>query len=211
MKLILRKRRALLLLSFSLAICVLWGYEGALRWHSEQLNERLIQAVELSDYQNVNRLLTMGANPNSRWHKPRSFWHSMGDLWRKKPEGNEVLMGTCLMGACQAGNTQITALLLDFGADINAVDGDNASALIYAVREQQKDCASLLILRGAYLDACDNADQNVLIWTIMVNWPDICNLALIHGANRHLKDSHGETPLDYAQKAGKLEFVRILQ
>lgn len=61
---------------------------------------------------------------------------------------------TALMDAAQIGNQAMLALLLDRGADIDAVDGEyGGTALYHAMTEDHADAARILIGRGADISA----------------------------------------------------------
>lgn len=53
------------------------------------------------------------------------------------------------MKAAAKGDKQRLVDLLNYGAPVNAVDGDGADALIYAAMNGKADCVELLLARGA--------------------------------------------------------------
>ncbi|MEO5350276.1 MAG: ankyrin repeat domain-containing protein, partial [Magnetococcus sp. YQC-3] len=55
---------------------------------------------------------------------------------------------TALLAAAEKGYTRIVQQLLDHGADINAVNNEGISALMFAARDNHLDTAKVLIERG---------------------------------------------------------------
>ncbi len=68
---------------------------------------------------------------------------------------------TPLMHAAAFGNFETFKLLLDAGADVNAHNDHNATALLWAARDPEK--ARLLIERGADVNATSKEGQSPLI------------------------------------------------
>jgi hypothetical protein len=68
--------------------------------------------------------------------------------------------GTPLMAAAGVGDCETLALLLDSGAAVDAEARDGQTALMAAVRENQKEAARLLLRRGANPET-KNADGKV--------------------------------------------------
>lgn len=53
--------------------------------------------------------------------------------------------GSALLGACYKGNTELTKLLLENGADVNTVSPQKTSALIFAVQSRNIKLLELLL------------------------------------------------------------------
>lgn len=67
---------------------------------------------------------------------------------------------TALMIAAVGGHQEITALLLDHGANINATSrGDNHTALMHAAKENHTRIAKLLLQKGAKSDLKNNTGK----------------------------------------------------
>jgi ankyrin repeat protein len=86
----------------------------------------LYEAVEQNDFDEVKRLLDLGASPNTD-----------DDGW------------TVLMLACAEGYKEIAELLIDRGAEVNAKDEDGNTALYFATLEEHEDIIELLKENGA--------------------------------------------------------------
>ena len=130
--------------------------------------------------------------------------------------------------ATKNGHADIVKLLIDEGADTEAVDYSGKTALDYAILEKHEDCAKLLLQDDVYeisdhsieslanaisLNELDIADliikQNVdinefygdmplLSWAIYNNYSDGADLLIKSGADLTKPDKHNRIPLDYA-------------
>ncbi|MCR8632019.1 ankyrin repeat domain-containing protein [Paenibacillus radicis (ex Xue et al. 2023)] len=127
----------------------------------------LLAAVDMSMPQNlqiVRILIEHGADPNQ---KPKSNWNGTTPLMRAvNPFGYDTLQGVY----------EMTELLIDAKADVNAVDEKGNTSLSYAVEFNQHALAS-------------NEEVTKVI-----------QLLLRKGANKEMKDNNGLTPLDKAKE-----------
>src|SRR5690349_20156101 len=92
--------------------------------------------VKRDDSDAVERLLSQGANPNTR-----------GELGR-----------TVLMGAAGNGFTRIVDLLISRGANVNAVSASGQTALMQASLNGRVPTVKALLKNGALLDSTDKDD-----------------------------------------------------
>ncbi|HCB64282.1 MAG TPA: hypothetical protein DEP20_02795, partial [Fusobacteria bacterium] len=60
---------------------------------------------------------------------------------------------TVLMAAAKNGHKEVCELLIDKGADVNAVDKWGGTALMYAAENGHKEVCQLLIEKGAEVNA----------------------------------------------------------
>ena len=85
--------------------------------------------------------------------------------WPKLPRDPKVHLGYALTWACEFGQDDIVALLLDKGVDASSGDGDSA-ALHYAAAYGRMNLVRLLLEHGASLEALNRWDGSVLDATI---------------------------------------------
>jgi ankyrin repeat protein len=71
-------------------------------------------------------------------------------------------MGSALMAAVMSGNVLITKKLIEKKADLNQIDSDGKTALIYAVFFNKNDIAKLLIEAGANKSIKDSEGKTAL-------------------------------------------------
>lgn len=133
----------------------------------------LMNACRWADADIAGFLLRHGADAN----KPRSA------------KGRSPLMVAC---AYYSGQT-ICKMLIDAGADVNAVAQDGTTALMLAAQNAKLDVVILLINRGATAKAKNNAGQTAL---------DFANKATV---DDYLKQSVKDTRLDKDAVIGVLQ------
>ena len=111
------------------------------------------------------------------------------------------------------GNLEIVKLLLDSGADINAVskNGFSATPLQGAAAFKKIDLAQLLIVRGANVN-CRGQEGVTPLHEVAGNGElEFAKLLLEHGANLNAKDDHGKTPLTIALEYKQTEMAKFLR
>jgi ankyrin repeat protein len=116
--------------------------------------------------------------------------------------------------AALRGHTTVLELLLDGGADIDAVDHLRRTPLLLAVDEGQTEVVRLLLKRGASSEGAPSGDRRrtrPLIQAASFGFDEIAQLLIEAGAN--LESSGGRphsTPLSAAARAGHLSTVNLL-
>jgi len=111
------------------------------------LDDELVDAVFLSDIDDVRALLDRGADPDARDEEHR----------------------TLLMTATMDGHRDIVRLLLENGADPNLRDADQWTPLDVAVYRKALDMVWLLVHYGADVNAQDDMGISVLLRAIMTS------------------------------------------
>jgi ankyrin repeat protein len=151
------------------------------------LSDDLFQAIRKDDLAELKRQLAAAADVNSR----------------------DVRGNTPLMYAAAFGSVGAVALLLDSGADANARNGLEATALVWAAADLPK--LRLLLAHGADVNAqtrlgrtalmvaaaCDGCSENV-------------RLLIGKGADVKARDKRGTTAVALAALAGDIDSVRLL-
>jgi uncharacterized protein len=140
----------------------------------------LYQAAGAGHIEFVKQLLNSGLTPNDRWY---------GSL--------------PLHSAVYGGQTEVVQLLLDRGADVNAVDmntgGMGETALHYATRSGAKSATvivGLLLGSGADVNAKDLTGNTPLMSAL--DNREIALMVLAQGADVNVRDQGGNTALMYA-------------
>jgi ankyrin repeat protein len=111
------------------------------------------------------------------------------------------------------GNLEGVKLLLDRGADINAVSKNKLSAtpLQGAAAFQKIDLAKLLIERGANVN-CRGEEGGSPLHEVAGNGQiEFAKLLLDHGADINAKDNNGKTPLTVALENKQTETAKFLR
>ena len=82
---------------------------------------------------------------------------------------------TPLHSAAYQGNVKLVELLLDHGADINALEDDNETALHWAAVKGQLNVAKLLVKRGINVNLKNRSGKTAKDIATLNNFPDVAN------------------------------------
>jgi ankyrin repeat protein len=137
---------------------------------------------------------------------------------------------TAMSEAAIQGETDIIAVLLKAGADVNSPNAEGETALMEVTRTGRVDAARLLLSHGATVQAHETwGGQTALMWAVTQDHPEMMQLLIEHGADVNArskvhdwqrkvtaegrpKDMHrgGLTPLLYAARDGCVPCVQLL-
>jgi ankyrin repeat protein len=101
-------------------------------------------------------------------------------------------------------------VLLKKHADVNARQGDGATALHWAAHWDDRQTADLLIHAGANANAADDEGVTPLSLACLNGSPAMVEMLLKAGANPNAALQNGETPLMTAAHTGNLEVLKLL-
>src|SRR3990167_472016 len=123
---------------------------------------------------------------------------------------------TALIEAASFGRTDTAKLLLDRGADINAINDYGGTALISAARfwprsDGNTDTVKLLLDRGSDINAVDASGTTALILAAEYAPIDTVRLLLKMGADIDHVNQDGNTALGLARLKNRVEIVKILE
>jgi ankyrin repeat protein len=149
--------------------------------------DALFRAIRNADMPGVRAALASGADVNAR-----------------SEEGD-----TLLMYAAVYSTADCMKLLVDKGANPNARDRRDGTALMRSVKDLDK--VRLLVDRGAEVDARSIRGLTALMVAANLSGTsDVVKLLLSHKADPGTPDAAGVTPLMYATDFGDLETVKAL-
>jgi uncharacterized protein len=138
---------------------------------------------------NVNALTRTGETPG--WVLPNSvpgFGHGIGIIRGGLPErGSRYFIPgglTPLLYAARDGRTEAAKILVDAGADIEAVDPNGVTPLLMAIADNQVATARLLIDRGAKINVTDWYGRTPLWTAVEVRNMDEDNGSFENGVER---------------------------
>jgi ankyrin repeat protein len=118
---------------------------------------------------------------------------------------------TYLIESAKMGNLTQVKGLLEAGADINAKDGFQRTALHWAVNRGFKPIARLLIEKGANVNAKDRDAFTPLHLASQLVQSDVAELLIQHGAELNAKEnSWGKTPLHFVSQFGPESMAALL-
>lgn len=162
---------------------------------SSDKNAELIAAIDSGDKAAVARLLAAGADPNAR----------------SSAEEPAIEL------ACFADAGEILQMLLDAGAEVDAVDGLHRTALMAAAARGNVKVMRRLIKAGANVNfQSDNDNGNTVLTSVLdpsaVEDPSerVVQTLLRAGANPSMPSKGGWTPLHYAVYFPHTKVVNLL-
>ncbi len=122
-------------------------------------------------------------------------------------------LGTPMLNvAVRNDNIELTKMLLEYGADINAVSNDRGyTAVMDAVWKGNKDITKLLIEQGAELNTISKEGQSNLVLAVGANNIAICKMLAENGADPDIKDQMGMSAYNYATLFKKEAIIEILK
>jgi ankyrin repeat protein len=153
------------------------------------LTSALIQAVDANAIDFVSTLADLGADVNAT------------DATTDEP---------VLLKAAQNGYTEIVRALVENGADVEAKDSYDLTALFLAAYEGYTDIVQLLLDYGADISVRNAYGMSALLWTAWNGHTETLQVLLDRGADVEEQDNSEETALIKAAYQGHTEIVRIL-
>ncbi|WP_042349232.1 M48 family metallopeptidase [Bacillus massiliigorillae] len=105
---------------------------------------------------------------------------------------------TDLMGAASSNALKDMRTEIENGADVNAVDSENWTALHYATDNLAYEAIELLIQSGSNLNIQDSDGDTPLILASMYGYSDIVELLVNNEADQSVVNKEGYTAYDYA-------------
>jgi ankyrin repeat protein len=116
-----------------------------------------------------------------------------------------------LLIAANYGREDTVRLLLDMGADVDAVDNDGQPVLIVAARKGYRRVCEILIECGGNIEAKDRYGENGLMFAAVGGHERVVELFLENNANVRAENRHGWTALELADRKGVKNTVRLLK
>lgn len=120
-------------------------------------------------------------------------------------------LGTLLHVAAVADSIAVGRILIDRGADIEAmVEATGMRPLHFAASYGRPSIAALLLDRGAEVDPREISRRTPLVLAATYGYTSVVELLLAHGDNVDAADNCGRTSLNLAILRGSSELTRIL-
>ena len=115
-----------------------------------------------------------------------------------------------IIEAVKAGDLEAVRTQLANGADINARQGDGATALHWAAHRDDLEAVRMLLAAGAQIDIANDLGATPL-WLAATNGgASVVEQLLDGGANPNVALARGETPLMAAARSGTIRAVALL-
>lgn len=117
-----------------------------------------------------------------------------------------------LVFATYSNQGEITRLLLEKGAEVDARDANGNTALMGIAFKGFTDLAQLLIDEyKAEVNLRNNSGATALSFAAMFGQADMVRLLLEKGADANLTDQNGHTPAKYAAMKGFTDLAALLE
>ncbi|KAJ3117731.1 hypothetical protein HDU96_005861 [Phlyctochytrium bullatum] len=151
-------------------------------------------AIDFDQVTIVELLLDNGVSANSilgEFEPKRAIFYALEDsgaevlrlLLQRGANPNEVFESkAALHRVAQWGHLQALKVLLEFGADTEVLDSEQATPLHYAVQGLQVECLAALLEACANVDAVDEQGRTALSMACAEGLRDIVRTLLDHGA-----------------------------
>ena len=172
---------------------------------SDAAPESMLQASMSGELSRIQSLLRCGADPNAR------------AVWQQELPDNDLmeLTATPLHAASWNKQTGVVQVLLEAGANVDALDEWGFSPLMTAAEVGAVDIVSFLINAGADVDliaSClECGDETALILAAHYGHSDVVELLVRSDANVNHRNYDDLTALDIAKQKEHTEVVNILQ
>jgi ankyrin repeat protein len=115
-----------------------------------------------------------------------------------------------IIEALKTGDIEVARSLVAAGANVNAPQGDGATALHWAAHQNDVDAATLLIAAGADVNATNSLGATPLWLAALNGSAPMLELLLGAAANPNTSLIMGETPLMTAARSGNSQSVELL-
>jgi ankyrin repeat protein len=131
--------------------------------------------------------------------------------WGQPTKPQDPLSLTMWIAAIE-GHTEMVKMLLDRGAKIDLVDSAGRTALMYAASGPFAPTVRVLIDRAADVNVRDTAERfTALMFAAAEGQVEVIEVLLYNGADTTIKDKDNDTALDFAEKNGHQEAVKLLK
>lgn len=155
----------------------------------KEIDNKLINCAGNGDLEGVKEALKNGANVDST-----------------EPQ----IGATALIAASICGNNDIIKLLLEKGAEVNAVDKNAFTPLMYSATSGNAGAVKLLLDKKADVDSISLVLETPLFRAAGNGHTEVVKLLLEKGADANAQSQEGSTALMLAADNGHTEIVKLL-
>ena len=191
--------------------------ETALEWAALADHVEVVRTLLLrgADAESVNRAFIVSAQ-RARAQALLVLYERVGDKPKAASEALRRAAGSSFLDVEESELIEVSRLLLQRGADVNAPDDDGWAALTAAVESRRGRLVRFLVESGAnvnYRCACGgylSGGYTPLAMAVQRDQPQIADMLLKAGADVNVPTGQGATPLMIASKSGNFTLVETL-
>lgn len=149
------------------------------------LNEGLLEAAEKGRAKHAKKMLSLGADVNAKdkWQvtalmsaSKNGYLGIVRDLVTRKAIIEDYKGNSALVWAAWAGHLDIVKLLLEYGADVKALDENGNTALFDATRRGHAEVVKVLLDHGSQVSDSRNPTGNALTWARLKGYQKIADM-----------------------------------
>ncbi len=109
------------------------------------------------------------------------------------------------------GDMEKVSASMEAGTDVNAMDADGRTALMFAAFNGHSEIVLMLLDKGAVLDRRDQMGRTALLYAATGPFPETVSILLDRGSEPNVVDSDEHfSPLMHAAAEGNLDVVKVL-
>jgi ankyrin repeat protein len=123
---------------------------------------------------------------------------------------DETSLKTALHHATEHGHEDIVLLLLEYGANVNAIEKAGSSVLHIALEMGNVEIVKFLLDYGANVNTSQTDGSSLLHKAIETGHIEIFALLLQYGGNVNATQKYGSSLLHLAVETDQVEFIRLL-
>jgi uncharacterized protein len=125
-------------------------------------------------------------------------------------EARDKFGRTALIYAASYGRADNAQILLQHGADVNAVDDKGSTALVFACWKEHMDVTASLLEAGADVNVADCHGNSLLMAAAQSGSVQVVQLLLDHGADINMTNEDGQNALFKAASEGHVAVLELL-
>jgi ankyrin repeat protein len=175
---------------------LLIDYKANMEAKDDNGESPLLFAVKLQNYQTVETLIKLGADPHTTNRNQSTLWHVLA--WYKYPNANRKN----IYNIAYSENTilRIAQQLTAAKVDINALNNNGDTALYSAIQSSNFAVAEYLLSHKINSGTWNTQGQTPLTAAVISKDSEMTKLLLLNGADVNAVNQNGNTPLIEAMK-----------